>query len=423
MKVYKFGGASVKDAEALKNVAKILVADEPNNTLIVVSAMGKTTNALENLAQSYFAKIEDCGLLLEDIKAYHFNIIETLFTDKSNPVYNEVNNFFVEIDWILEDEPQDEYNFIYDQMVSLGELIASCILSNYLNLSGILNQWVDARTYLQTDNNYRNANINWPKTQALINQTLPAILKNELVVTQGFIGNTSENFTTTLGREGSDYTAAIFGNCLNASSVTIWKDVPGVLNADPKLFTDTVKFDQLSYSEAIEMAYYGATVIHPKTIKPLQNKNIPLFVKPFMASHESGTKICDTENPIKTPIIIVKNNQILISLSTKDVSFINQNHLKNIFVAFADLNLQVNTMQISALTFSACFDFDETQFNSLNQSLHNEFKLKYNQNLQLITVRHYNDASLKKVIENKEILLEQLSRTTAQVVVKSKAEE
>lgn len=423
MKVYKFGGASVKDAEALKNVAKILVADEPNNTLIVVSAMGKNTNAFEKLALSYFAKSDDSQVLLNDIKAYHYSIIEILFTDKNHPVYNQVNNFFVEIDWILEDEPQDPYNFIYDQMVPTGELIASCILSNYLNLSGILNKWIDARAYLQTDNNYRNANINWPKTQDLITQSLPAILKNELVVAQGFIGNTSENFTTTLGREGSDYTAAIFGNCLNASSVTIWKDVDGVLNADPKLFTNTVKFDQLSYSEAIEMAYYGATVIHPKTLKPLQNKNIPLLVKPFMASHQSGTKICNTENQIKSPIIIVKNNQVLISLSTKDVSFINQNHLKNIFVAFADLNVQVNTMQISALTFSACFDFEETQFNSLNQSLHTEFNLKYNQNLQLITVRHYNDAALKKVIENKEILLEQLSRTTAQIVVKSKTEE
>lgn len=423
MKVYKFGGASVKNADGLKNVAKILVADEPNNTLIVVSAIGKTTNALEKLALSYFNKIEDCSLLLDEIRAYHFKIIETLFTDKNHPVYNEVNNFFVEIEWILEDEPQDEYNFIYDQMVSVGELLSSCILSNYLNLSGILNKWVDARTYLQTDNNYQNANINWEKTQTLIAQTLPTILSNVLAVTQGFIGNTSENFTTTLGREGSDYTAAIFGNCLNASSVTIWKDVPGILNADPKLFTDTVKFDNISYTEAIEMAYYGATVIHPKTLKPLQNKNIPLFVKPFMASHESGTQICATENPIKTPIIIVKNNQILISLSTKDVSFINQNHLKNIFVAFADLNVQINTMQISALTFSACFDFDEKQFNTLNQSLHNEFNLKYNQNLQLITVRHYNNAALKKVIEKKEILLEQLSRTTAQIVVKSKAEE
>lgn len=418
MKVYKFGGASVKDAEGLKNVAKILVADSPAEILIVVSAMGKTTNALENLAQHYFNKNDDCNLLLESIKAFHFNIITQLFEDKKHPVYNEVNNFFVEIDWILEDEPQDAYNFIYDQLVSLGELIASCIVSNYLNLSGILNQWVDARTYLQTDNNYRNANINWQKTQALISQTLPAILKNELAVTQGFIGNTSENFTTTLGREGSDYTAAIFGNCLNASSVTIWKDVPGVLNADPKLFTDTVKFDTLSYNEAIEMAYYGATVIHPKTLKPLQNKNIPLFVKPFLASHESGTKICETENQITTPIIIVKNSQILISLSTKDVSFINQNHLKDIFMAFADLNVQVNTMQISALTFSACFDFDETQFNTLNQILSNEFNIRYNQNLQLITVRHYTQTVLDTLSQNNQILMEQLSRTTAQLVLK-----
>jgi aspartate kinase len=423
MKVYKFGGASVKNAEAVKNVAKILVADAPTKILIVVSAMGKTTNALENLAQHYFNKNDDCPALLNAIKAYHYSIIEALFNDKNHPVYNQVNNFFVEIDWILEDEPQDEYNFIYDQLVAMGELISTCIVSNYLNLSGILNKWIDARAYLQTDNNYRNANINWAKTQALITKNLHTILQNELAVTQGFIGNTSENFSTTLGREGSDYSAAIFGNCLNANSVTIWKDVPGVLNADPKLFKNTVKFDTLSYTEAIEMAYYGASIIHPKTLKPLQNKNIPLLVKPFMASHESGTKICATENPITTPIIIVKNEQILVSLSTKDVSFMNQNHLKNIFVAFADLNIQVNTLQISALTFSACFDFDETQFKQLRQTLDTEFNIRYNTHLQLITVRHYNDATLKKLSQNKQILMEQLSRSTAQIVVKNKIQE
>ncbi|TAF44780.1 MAG: aspartate kinase [Sphingobacteriales bacterium] len=423
MKVYKFGGASIKDAKAIKNVAKILVADEPNQILIVVSAMGKTTNALEKLAQHYFEQKNDCSPLLEAIKTYHYTIIEALFEDKNHAVYNEVNNFFVEIEWVLEDEPQDEFNFIYDQLVAMGELIASCIVSNYLNLSGILNQWADARAYLQTNNNYRSANINWPVTEALIVKTLPTILKNKLVVTQGFIGNTSENFTTTLGREGSDYTAAIFGNCLNADSVTIWKDVPGVLNADPKLFKRTVKFETLSYGEAIEMAYYGATVIHPKTLKPLQNKNIPLFVKPFMASHESGTKICETQKAIKTPIIIVKNNQVLISISTKNVSFINHNHLKNIFVAFADVNLQINTMQVSALTFSACFDFEEHQFNTLSKILNNEFNLRYNTNLQLITVRHYTPAVLKKLSQNKEIILEQLSRSTAQLVLKYKIKE
>jgi len=423
MKVYKFGGASVKDANAIKNVAKILVADEPSGILIVISAMGKTTNALENVAKHYCNQSGNYQVLLENIKTDHYGIIKALFSDEKNPVYNEVNNFFVEIEWILEDEPHDEYNFIYDQLVSIGELIASCIISNYLNISGILNKWIDARAYVQTDNNYRNANINWPKTETLILNTLPKILNTELVITQGFIGNTSENFTTTLGREGSDFTAAIFGNCLNAQSVTIWKDVPGVLNADPKLFNDTVKFDFLSYNEAIEMAYYGATIIHPKTLKPLQNKNIPLFVKPFMASHESGTQICNTEIPIKIPIIIIKNNQVLISLSTKDVSFINKNHLKNIFAALADLNVLINTIQISALSFSACFDFEEIQFNTLCATLKTEFNVRYNNNLQLITVRHYNENILKKLTNKQEILLEQLSRITAQIVVKASIKE
>ena len=418
MKVYKFGGASLKDAEALKNVAKILVADEPTQILIVVSAMDKTTNALEKLASSYFKKNEDCNSLLNDIKDFHFNIIKQLFPDKNHLVYNEVNNFFVEIDWVLEVEPQDTFNFIYDQLVSMGEVISSCILSNFLNLSGILNKWADARSYLQTDNNYREANLNWEKTQALITKTLPDILKNELVVTQGFIGNTSENFTTTFGREGSDYSAAIFGNCLNAKSVTIWKDVPGVLNADPKLFGNTVKFDFLSYSEAIEMSYYGATVIHPKTLKPLQNKNISLFVKPFMASHESGTEICDKHFVPHTPIIIVKNNQILVSFFAKDVSFINQNHLRDIFVAFADVGIQVNTMQVSALTFSACFDYDEDKFVMVQQVLQSNFSIKYNQHLQLITVRHYDESIIKSLTANKKVLIEQLSRNTAQLVLK-----
>jgi aspartate kinase len=418
MKVYKFGGASVKDAEALKNVAKILVADEPTQILIVVSAMAKTTNALEKLTNSYFNRNDDCYTILNEIKEFHFKIIEELFPDKNHSVYNEVNNFFVEIDWVLEDEPQDTFNFIYDQLVSMGELIASCIVSNYLNFSGILNKWIDARSYLQTDNNYREGNLNWNKTDELINKTLPDILKKELIVTQGFIGNTTENFTTTLGREGSDYSAAIFGNCLNAKSVTIWKDVPGVLNADPKLFEHTIKFDFLSYTEAIEMSYYGATVIHPKTLKPLQNKNISLFVKPFLASHESGTEICAKDYVVHTPIIIVKNHQVLLSISTKYVSFIDQNHLKDIFVAFADAEIQVNTMQVSALTFSACFDYDEQRFTILQEALQINFSVKYNQHLQLVTIRHYDESTLKSLTVNKKILLEQLSRNTAQLVLK-----
>jgi aspartate kinase len=278
MLVFKFGGASVKDAVGIANLAKVVDQYKDQKLLIVVSAMGKTTNALEKLAQAYFDQADDMQDIYEGIKQYHYDIMAELF-ESDNRVFDDVANTFVEIDWMLEDEPHDDYDFIYDQIVSVGELVSTRIVAAYLNKIGLKTQWLDVRGYIHTDNHFREGNVIWNKTRDSIALSIPSQLETSIVVTQGFLGGTSENFTTTLGREGSDYTASIFASCLGAESVTTWKDVPGILNADPKLFEDTVKFEELSYNEAIEMTYYGATVIHPKTIKPLQNAGIPLLVR------------------------------------------------------------------------------------------------------------------------------------------------
>ncbi|MBC7556192.1 MAG: aspartate kinase, partial [Chryseobacterium sp.] len=309
------------------------------------------------------------------------------------------------------------FDFIYDQIVSMGEIVATRIVSHYLNFIGIKTQWLDARSYIQTNNTYREAKIDWEKTAFLIQKNIPSILENQIAITQGFIGNTSENFTTTLGREGSDFTAAIFASCLNAEDVTVWKDVPGILNADPKLFNDCIKFDELSYQEAIEMTYYGATVIHPKTIKPLQNKQIPLYVKPFLFPEESGTVIKEAQVQISTPIIIVKKNQILVTLNTRDLSFITENHLRDIFKGFADVNIKVNTLQISALSFSASFDFRKDKFETFKNLTEKDFLFKFNTDLKLITIRHADEKSIQKYISG-DVYLEQRSRNTAQFVLK-----
>ncbi|KHJ38412.1 lysine-sensitive aspartokinase 3 [Pedobacter glucosidilyticus] len=419
MEVFKFGGASVKDADGIKNLGFILQKNLDKQLLVVISAMGKTTNALEKLTKSYFDNKDDVFDILEEIKAYHFGVIDQLFEDKNAKVFDEINNTFVEIEWVIEDEPQDEFNFIYDQIVSVGEVLSTKIVSHYLNTVGISNKWLDARSYIQTDNTYREAKINWEKTEKLIAQGIPPIIEEQIAITQGFIGNTSENFTTTLGREGSDYTASIFASCLNASQVTVWKDVPGILNADPKLFNDTQKLAELSYAEAIEMTYYGATVIHPKTIKPLQNKGIPLFVKPFMQPEEAGTIIKEADIAIQIPILIVKQNQLLLSISTKDFSFITEHHLKDLFAAFSKVNIKINMMQISALSFSACFDEDEMKFKQLRSLIEVDFSYKYNNHLQLVTIRHATEDSIKTYAQDKNLLLEQRSRTTAQFILKN----
>ncbi|HCN85048.1 MAG TPA: aspartate kinase [Sphingobacteriaceae bacterium] len=419
MLVFKFGGASVKDADGVKNLATIVSLNNSKPLLIVVSAMGKTTNKLEELTRAYFNREGNTEEILSSVKTYHENILNDLFEDKSHPVFDTIANTFVEIEWILEEEPQDDFSFVYDQIVSIAELASTRVISAYLNHQGLNNQWIDARNFIQTDNTYREGKVNWEKTKYIVQQHIPAILSRQIGVTQGFIGGTSENYTTTLGREGSDYSAAIFASCLEAHSVTIWKDVPGVLNADPKLFPDTVKYDELTYIEALEMTYYGATVIHPKTIKPLQNAGIPLFVKPFGAPADSGTVISGSAHSAnETSAIIVKNNQILLSISSKDLSFISEDLLSDIFRIFAQHRIKINTMQISAISFTVCFDWDEFSGKKALQQLEEQYILRYNSDLQLITIRHYKEDLIKSLTTGKIILLKQLSRNTAQLVIK-----
>jgi len=418
MLVFKFGGASVKDAAGVINLSGIVKKFEGEQLLIVVSAMGKTTNALEKLTKAYADGSDEIDEIFSEIKNYHFNIIKELF-EPGHPVYNEVSNTFVEIDWMIEDEPHDNYDFAYDQIVSVGELVSTRIVAAYLNQCGIKTQWADARSYVHTDNTYCEGNVDWEKTRESVNRDLPKLLEKGIILTQGFLGGTSENFTTTLGREGSDYTASIFASCLKAESVTTWKDVPGILNADPKIFSDTVKFDELSYQEAIEMTFYGASVIHPKTIKPLQNAKIPLLVKSFNDPDAPGTVIKEDANPVfQKPVIILKQNQVLLSISAKDYAFISEDHLSEVFSLFAQNHVKVNIMQTSALSFSVCFDLKPERFEKLLKGLSPIFKVRYNEDISLITVRHYRLGALRDLVADKTVLLEQISRNTAQMVVK-----
>lgn len=419
MQVFKFGGASVKDAKNIKNMTEIVKNSASDNLLIVVSAIGKTTNALEELTNNYYRGNESVFENLNNIKKYHFDIIDELFEKKYTKVYDDINNTFVEIEWAIEDEPQDSYNFIYDQIVSIGELLSSKIISHYFNFIDINNRWVDARSFIQTDNTCREAHVNWSKTTELIENQLPSILKNQIIVTQGFIGNTSENFTTTLGREGSDYSAAIFASCLNAEKLVVWKDVPGILNADPKRFPEAIKFEELSYANAIEMTYYGASIIHPKTIKPLQNKNIPLYVKPFLQPEETGTIIKETDSVTHTPSIIVKSSQQLLSISSKDYAFISEKHLSYIFNAFSETQIHINMMQISALTFSVCIDQDLQKFEKLKSIIQADFSFRYNLDLELFTIRNFDDETILKYVDSSNVILEQKSRSNAQFIVKN----
>ncbi len=418
MQVFKFGGASVKDAQGVKNLAAIVVNHGVKPLLLVVSAMGKTTNALEKLTDAYFNHRTDTESLLAGIRDFHEQIISELFTP-DDEIFNEINNTLIEIEWMLEDEPHPDYDFNYDQMVSIGELLATRIVNAYLNRQGVDSLWLDARSFVQTDNRYREGKLNWEKSSQAIKSRLPQLLQNRVVVTQGFIGGTSENFTTTLGREGSDFSAAIFASCLNASSLTVWKDVDGILNADPKLFSNTVKYAELPYQEAMEMSYYGATIIHPKTIKPLQQHKIPLYVKPFGQPEASGTVIHENATTdVSISAVIVKQNQVLMSLFTREASFINENHIGEVFNSLASLSIKVNVMQTSALSLTICFDMDSVKFNKLIGMLSTSYTIRYNENLQLITIRHYKPEIIDELTAGRSIMLEQLSRSTAQLVLK-----
>ena len=419
MQVFKFGGVSVKDAYSIKNVANILKNKANEQTVVVISAMGKMTNKLEELVNAYFYKSSDSLLIFQEIKDYHFNIINQLFVNKDLLIVDEIENVFLEILWAIEEEPSNSYSFYYDQLVSQGEILSTKIISAYFNEIIISNKWIDARGIIQTDNSYREANVDYLLSKELTcNQIIPLLNNYNIIITQGFIGGTSENYTTTLGREGSDYTAALLAYFLDAKQIVIWKDVPGVLNADPKYFKNTKKIDELSYHDAIELTYFGTSVIHPKTIKPLQNKNIPLFVRSFLKPDDIGTVIKNINKRNTATSYIFKTDQLLISIQPKDFSFIAEENLSLIFSVFSKNNVRVNMMQNSAISFSVCIDNDKYKFDSLLLELQTQFKVLYNDNVQLMTIRNYNQETITKLSENKIILIEQRSRNNYQMVIK-----
>lgn len=423
MKVFKFGGASVKDATGVKNVSRILgMFPENDKIAVVISAMGKTTNALEELANASFEHSQTFTQILENIKTFHLSICNDLFSDKNNSVYTELNNHFVELEWNNNNPGNYSYDKLYDQIVSMGEIISTVIVSQYLSYSGIKNKWMDARDLIRTNDKFREGKVDWTFTEKTISEKYNAVALNTgILITQGFIGSTSDNFTVTLGREGSDYTAAILAFCLNAESVTIWKDVPGVLNADPKWFDETKLIHHLSYYDATELSYYGATVIHPKTIKPLQNKNIPLYVKSFLNPNEPGTKIDNTDSPLPIPCFIFKVNQVLVSITPKDFSFIVEENLSQIFNVFHKHGIKINTMLNTAISFSVCADYNKSKFDALIEELQNDYKTLYNTGIELITIRYYDQTTIDRVTIDKTIMLEVKSRNTVQLVVKSKS--
>jgi len=412
IKVLKFGGVSIKDAESISNVITILNTYRNDNVVVVFSALGKVTNMLEELVDLYVNRSLLVTDKLEEIKQKHYNIINNFFL-KDNEIYDVVDNLFLEIEWVLEEESNIDFSYDYDQIVSIGELLSSNIMSSLLKLNNFDNSLIDARDIIKTDNQHQNAKINWNLTETSIKEKVVKFP----VVTQGFIGCTSENFTTTLGREGSDFTAAILAYVLDACKLIIWKDVNGVLNADPRFFNKTMLLDNISFTEAIELAFYGAKVIHPKTIQPLQKKGIPLQVRSFIDIENKGTLINDTEQSNNVPSYIVKENQVLISISDNDLSFIVEKHLSWIFSLLSKYNIRLNLMQNSAVSFSICIDNNKHKVPKFINELSKRFSIYYNECLTLYTIRHYTDSSIEFITKDKKILLEQKSRNTVQFVI------
>ena len=415
MKVFKFGGASVSSAPAIKNVASILEM-YPGKKVMVISAMGNTTNELEFLVRSYYKKDNKTAGILQRIEDYHIQIIKELGVDEQN--LEQVHQLFAVLEERLKRMPSLKFDYEYDQVVCFGELISTAIVSAYLNQNGIPNQWLDVRDSLRTDDTYREAVVDWKWSEMLVNNSFTFKGVN-LYVTQGFIGSTTTNQSTTLGREGSDFTAAILANLLNAESVTIWKNVPGVLNADPNDFSDTEKLEELSYKEAIELSYSGAKVIHPKTIKPLRNKNIPLFVRPFDFPEQAGTVIKEIGYQLDlVPVYILKKKQALVTLSPDDFSFVGIDVLSEVFSFFKSNRIKVNLIQQSAIDLSLCVDEPEVGLESLVMELRKKFDVRYNTGLILATIRFYNEDSMIKMANGREVLMEQKSRRTVRMVLK-----
>ena len=411
MKIFKFGGASVKDADSVKNVLRVLSIQGFERCLIVVSAMGKTTNALERVVEFYFNK-SDYQQEIAKIKEEHIQIARGLF-DENHHVFSEIKLFFDDIESFLRRNKSPNYNFVYDQVVTCGEMISSKILSVYLSDNEMGSQWLDARDFIKTDTNYREGVVNWEDTEKNISQ----LDKAKTYVTQGFIGSDENNFTVSLGREGSDYSAAIFAYCLNAKDMTIWKDVPGVMTGDPRKFENVELLSNISYEEAIEMAYYGASVIHPKTLQPLKQKSIPFFVKSFISPEKAGTKIgISTENQLLESYIL-KENQVLMRIATRDFSFIAEDHISFIFRELAKRNIKVSLMQNSAISLALCLEDKFNNIDELEAELEQDFNTEIVKNVSLFTIRNARLENLDKLYEGKNVLLEQITKTTVQMII------
>jgi aspartate kinase len=418
MKVFKFGGASVNSVERIQNVAAILKTYSNEKLVVIISAMGKTTNALEKVTEAFFKGEKDQALqLFEVVKQQHLTTAKYLLVKNYNQCYSQLNDFFTEVEWLLHDKPLRSYDYYYDQVVCVGELLSTAIVSHYLNEVDVNNQWLDVRDILRTDDNFRDANVDWQYTDTHIRSTIKEELPT-IYLTQGFIGSTDENESTTLGREGSDYSAAIFANLLDAESLSIWKDVEGVMSADPKQFPEATFISHLSFNEVIEMAYYGAQVIHPKTIKPLQNKNIPLHVKCFLDSNLPGTTISNKKAKNLPPIVVIKEKQVLMHLHSQDFSFVGEKPMSQLYEMFAKLKFKPNLIQTGAISVQICLDDHPEKIDQLAAAASSVFDIEIERGLSLLTIRHFNQSLLDKMMSGKEILLQQETKETVQVLYK-----
>ena len=421
LQVWKFGGASISNPDLVENVGSIVKNYLKTNAVIVTSAKGKTTNALETLVKAYMNESDEANKILEEIKQDHFQYAQAL-CGVGHPILNELNDLFVEIEWILEDPVIDPYDYVYDQIVSIGELASTKVVSQYFVDQGIKANWLDIRDVILTDNRHREARVDWEITQKKSNKIKTLLESYDVIVTQGYIASSSENFTTTLGREGSDYTAAILSYCLDADSMHIWKDVPGILTGDPRLFKEVIKIDRLSYKEAVEMTYYGAKVIHEKTIKPLQNKNIPLFVRPFYTPEKDGTLI-SAEDPIGyPPVIVVNADQVLLHISTNDFSFVGEHHLGDLFTLFAKHRIRVNMMRNTAISFTVCTNNWPDRIKAFEAELGDQYTLQKDSDLKLITIRHYTEDVVNSFTIGKLVLFQERLKNTVHIVVKELVE-